>query len=119
MAYAGPRVPTMAIYRVCFTEAPESAAFLRSKETNNEEARHLASVAYRHICHDHRDAPAGYGRISRYSRSRARSPCDGFLKPCLSTGSVVVSSTASSRPFIVGLWWMCEDNDCKTFKTKE
>jgi hypothetical protein len=78
MAYAGPRVPTMAGYRVCFTEAPESAAFLQSKKTSNEEARRLASVAYRHICHDHRDAPAGYGQISRYSHSRARSPCNGF-----------------------------------------
>ena len=55
MAYAGPRVPTMAIYRVCFTEAPESAAFLQSKKTSNEE-----------------------GQISRYSHSRAQSPCDGF-----------------------------------------
>jgi hypothetical protein len=60
------------------------------------------------------------GQISRYSCSRARpGSLQWFLKPCLSTWSALVSSTASSRPLVVRLWWMCEDNQCKIFTTKE
>ncbi len=34
-------------------------------------------------------------------------------------GCGIIASTANSRPFIVGLWWICEDNEGKTFKIKE
>ena len=60
------------------------------------------------------------GQISRYSCSRARpGSLEWFLKPRLGTWSALVSSTASSRPLVVRLWWMCEDNQCKIFTTKE
>src|SRR6266851_9311032 len=56
----------------------------------------------------------GYGQISRYSHSRTRA-----FEATPEHGERCGITAASSRPFIVGLWWMCEDNECKTFKTKE